>query len=174
MMSLRGPGGAVLVSGDKGDSESLGSETTSTTDSVKVGISIHGHVEVEHDVDLLNVDTTAEKLSGDKDAISELLEALVDLQSVLEWHLGVDGLGWNGILVEDLIELDSVVDVLDEDDHLIELELIDEVHKFGDLVALIKRNVVLAKTVESELGLVLDEDFGGVSHELAASGLDLV
>ena len=48
---------------------------------MQVGVSIEGHVEVEDDVDLLNIDTTAEKLSSNQNSVSELLEAFVDFQS---------------------------------------------------------------------------------------------
>ncbi len=81
----------------------------------------------------------------------------------------MDGLGWDGVFVEHLIEFDSVVDVADKDDDLIELEQIDEVHQFGDLVALFKANIVLAETVKSQLALLLNENLGGVAHEFAAS-----
>jgi len=48
---------------------------------MQVGVSIEGHVEVEDDVDLLNIDTTAEKLGSNQNSVSELLEAFVDFQS---------------------------------------------------------------------------------------------
>ena len=83
------------------------------------------------------------------------------------------GLGGDSVLVEDLVELDSIVDVADEDDHLVELELVNQVHQLRDLVALFKADVVLAETVEGELALVLDEDLGRVAHELTAGQLDL-
>ena len=51
---------AILVRADKRDGETLGAESAGTAHSVQVGISVAWHVEVEHDVDLLNVDTTAE------------------------------------------------------------------------------------------------------------------
>jgi hypothetical protein len=85
----------------------------------------------------------------------------------------VNCLGGDGVLVQHLVELDGVVDVLDEDDNLVELQLVDKVHELGDLVALLKGHVVLAETVEGQLGLVLDQDLSGVAHELAASHLDL-
>lgn len=93
---------------------------------------------------------------------------------IIEAHLGVDSLGWNSILVKHFVELDSVVDMTHKDDNLVELELIDQVHQFGDLVALLKAHIVLAKTVKGQLALVLDEHLSWVAHELAASDLNLV
>mmetsp|Transcript_39396 Transcript_39396/g.51560 ORF Transcript_39396/g.51560 Transcript_39396/m.51560 type:complete len:390 (+) Transcript_39396:638-1807(+) len=141
---------------------------------MQVGVGVEGHVEVEDDVDLLDVDAATEELRGHEDAVAELLEALVDFQSVFERHLGVDGLGGDGVFVEDLVELDGVVDVADEDDDLVELQLVDQVHELGDLVALLQRHVVLAETMQGQLALFLDEHLGGVAHELAARLLDLV
>ena len=48
---------------------------------MQVGIGVAWHVEVEHDVNLLDINTTAKELSGNQDAVSELLEALIDLNS---------------------------------------------------------------------------------------------
>ena len=75
---------AVFIRADKGDGEALSTEAAGTTDTMQVGVSIHRHVKVEHDVDLLDVDTTAKELSGDEDAVSKLLEALVDLKSKVQ------------------------------------------------------------------------------------------
>jgi hypothetical protein len=48
---------------------------------MEIGVRIEGHIEVEDDVDLLNIDAAAEKFSGHQNAVTELLEALIDLQS---------------------------------------------------------------------------------------------
>ena len=85
----------------------------------------------------------------------------------------MDSLGRNGVLVEHLVELDRIVDLAHEDDHLVELKLIDQIHQLTNLVALVKADIVLAKTMEGELALVLNEDLGGGAHKLAASNLDL-
>ena len=75
---------AIFVSADKGDGQTLGSEAAGTTDAMKVGVSVERHVEVEDDVDLFNIDATAEELCCDEDAVTELLEALVNLKSIFK------------------------------------------------------------------------------------------
>ena len=50
---------------------------------MQVGVRVFGHVIIEHDVDLLNVDTSAKDLSGDQDTVLEGLESFVDLDSVV-------------------------------------------------------------------------------------------
>ena len=72
---------AVFVRADEGDGEALSAEATGTTNTMQVGVGIHRHVEVKHDVDLLDVDTTAKELGGYEDTVSKLLETLVDLKS---------------------------------------------------------------------------------------------
>ena len=64
------------------DRETLGSESACAADSVQVFVALFGHVEVEHDVDLLDVDTAAENLSRDQDSVFELLESVVDFDSL--------------------------------------------------------------------------------------------
>ena len=90
-----------------------------------------------------------------------------------ESHLGVDSLGGDSVFVEDLVELYCIVDVADEDNHLVELKLVNQVHQLGDLVTLFKADIVLAEAVKCELALVLDKDLCRVAHELAAGQLDL-
>ena len=49
---------------------------------MQIRVSIAWHVKVEHDIDLLNINTTAKELSSDKNARFELLEALVNPDSI--------------------------------------------------------------------------------------------
>lgn len=72
----------VLLAADKGDTETLGTETTSTTDTVKVRVGITGKIVVDGKVDTLDIDTTTEDISGDTDTLVELLELLVTLDTV--------------------------------------------------------------------------------------------
>jgi len=67
----------VLISGDERDGETLGTETAGTTDAVQVGVRISRQVVVDGKVDALNVDTATEDVSGNADALVELLELLV-------------------------------------------------------------------------------------------------
>ena len=71
----------VLVGGGESDGQTLGSETTGTTDAMQVRVSIPGHVKVEHNVDFLDVDSATENLSGNQNAVLELLEAVINLDS---------------------------------------------------------------------------------------------
>lgn len=72
----------VFGAADERDTETLGSETTGTTDTVEVRVSLIGHIVVDGDVDTLNIDTTSEDISGDTDTGLEILELLVALDTI--------------------------------------------------------------------------------------------
>lgn len=61
--------------------QALGTESTSTTDAMQVGVRVLGHIVVDHDVDALKVHTTTEQVSGDHDTRAKVLELLVTINS---------------------------------------------------------------------------------------------
>jgi hypothetical protein len=85
----------------------------------------------------------------------------------------VDSFGWESVSVEHLGEHVCILNGLDEDDDLVELELVKQVHQFGDLLFVVKQHVVLLETMECQLGLVFDQNLGWVAHELTASQFDV-
>ena len=72
----------VLVAAHERDGQTLGAETTSTTDAVEVRIGIGREIVVDREVDALDVDTTAEDVRGHADALVEVLELLVTTDTV--------------------------------------------------------------------------------------------
>jgi hypothetical protein len=85
----------------------------------------------------------------------------------------VDRLGWEVLLAENLGELFGVLDRLDKDDDLVELQLVQKVYEFSDLILVFKHHVVLLESVQGQLALVFDEDFSLVLHEFAADQFDV-
>lgn len=81
----------VLFLADEGDGQTLGTKTTGTTDTVQVGIGITWHVVIDSQVDTLDVNTTTEDVSSNADALVELLELLITLDtgSLLVYSLQV-------------------------------------------------------------------------------------
>ena len=71
----------VFVAAYERNGESLGTKPARTTHTMEVGVGVLGHVVVEHDVDLLNVDAAGEDVRGHEESELELLEGLVDLDS---------------------------------------------------------------------------------------------
>jgi len=45
---------------------------------MQIGVRVVGHIEIEHYVNLLNVDTTRENVRRDQEAELEVFEALID------------------------------------------------------------------------------------------------
>lgn len=62
---------------DKRDRKTLGTESTRTTNTMEVGVSIGWQVVVDSKVDSFNIDTSTEDVGGDTDSLVELLEFLV-------------------------------------------------------------------------------------------------
>jgi len=53
---------------DEVDGNTLSTESTRSTDSVDVGLLLEGQVVVDNEIDLVNVDTSGEEISGDQDS----------------------------------------------------------------------------------------------------------
>src|SRR3546814_97420 len=81
----------VLSAADERDGQTLGSETTSTTDAVQVLVAVVWEIVVDHNVHTLDVDTTAEKVGGDEDTLLELLESLVAANAVVPTNARDEG-----------------------------------------------------------------------------------
>ena len=73
----------ILFGADEGDGQSFGTKSSRASDPMQVGVRVFRHVIIEHDIDLLDIDTSAKDLSGDQDAVLEGLESFVDLDSVV-------------------------------------------------------------------------------------------
>lgn len=71
----------VVFAADERDGETLGTETTSTTDTVKVRVGFGGKIVVDGQVDALDIDTTTENVSGNTNSLVELFELLVALDT---------------------------------------------------------------------------------------------
>jgi hypothetical protein len=131
-----------LLAADEGDTETLGTETTSTTDAMKVGVGIARKIVVDGKVDTLDIDTTTEDVGSDTDTLVELFELLVALDTgwmsdfvglvqmlgyipLFLRNTGVDGDTGEVALAQKLVELGGTKGALDEDDDLVELQLVE-------------------------------------------------
>jgi len=71
----------VLSRRDERDGKTLGSEATSTTNSVEVGVGTLAHVVVDNDVDTLDINTAAKDVGRHHDAGLKVLELAVALDT---------------------------------------------------------------------------------------------
>jgi hypothetical protein len=75
---------------------------------------------------------------------------------------------------EKFVKLSSAECALDEDDDLIELQCVEEIIEFAVLLAFTENDVVLLKTVERKLRLIIDIHFQRVAHELLADWTNIL
>lgn len=149
----------ILIAANKHNSQTLGTEPTSPTNSVQVTVSISRSVVRNRNVDTLDIDTTTKDVGGNKNTLFEVLKLLVALDTFFLTKTTVDADGGEVAFAKELVEFVSAGDGLDKDDDLVELERVEEVVEFAVLGGFFETNVVLLKTVEGELGLVVDVDF---------------
>lgn len=182
----------ILLAADKRNRQPLGTETTSTADTVQVGVRIRRHVVVNGKVDTFNIDTTSENIGSDTDTLVELLELLVTFNTrlrsaslsfvlcsrhyspLLLANARVHRNTGELTLAQELVQLVRTNCALDEDDNLVELEAVQKFVQLTVLLRFTELDVVLLKTVESKLGVVVHIDFKRVPHELLANGPDVL
>lgn len=182
----------IFLAAHERDSKTLGTETTSTTDTMQVGAGIAGQIVVDGQVDALNIDTTSEDISGNADTLLEILELLVAADTIYRVSLlsirastcsnvplfladaGVDSDGREVAFAQKLIQFVRTSSALDKDNNLVELQIIEQVVQLAVLLLLIQLDVVLLESVQSELCVLVDVMLCRVLHELAADGLDVL
>jgi hypothetical protein len=71
----------IFGGADEGDTKTLCAEASCTTDAVQIGVGVLGQIVVDSQVDLLDINTTSKNISGDANALVELLELLVALDA---------------------------------------------------------------------------------------------
>lgn len=157
---------ADIVSGDEVDSDTLTTETATTTDTVDVVLAVGGEVVVDDQRDLLDVDATSQQVGGDEDtrgARAELLHDKVTLGLVHVTVHGRDSKVAGGELVGEPVDLSAGVA---EDDSLGDGDGLVQVGQGVELpLLLLDGDVELLDTLKGEL-VLLDEDTNGVAHEL--------
>jgi len=77
---------------------------------------------------------------------------------------------WEVAFTKQFVEFGCSKGTLDEDDDLIEFEGIKQIVELPILLTLAELDIELLKTVESELGFVVDVHLKWISHELLADG----
>jgi hypothetical protein len=165
---------ADIVSGDEVDGHTLTSETSTTTDTMDVVLTVGGKVVVDDEGNLLDVDTTGEEVSGDEDtgrSRAELLHDNITLGLVHVTVHGGDGEVTSSELVGEPVDLPAGVA---EDDSLGNGDGLVQVGESVELpILLLNGNVELLDTFEGKL-ILLDEDTDGVTHELGGDLEDVL
>ena len=101
------------------------------------------HIEVDHNVDFLNVDTSSKQVSGDQNSEFDLFELVVDGVSLFLWKLRIACFSWETFLFDDLAQLLGILLLTGKNDHLVELKAIEKINQFHDLFLFFQFNVIL-------------------------------
>ena len=158
----------VVLIGDETDAQTLGVEATSSADSVKVLISLFRHVVVNDDVDLFDVNASTQQISTDHDSVLALSEALVNGLSLLHGKRSATGDTWELLTTHDLVQFLGGVGRLGENDHLVKLNVVQQVDELPGLLMFLQFDEVLLQTVQIEFRLRVDVKLKGILHELLA------
>ena len=121
---------------------------------------------VDDKADLLDVDTSGEEVGGDEHTGGSCSELLHDHVTSHLVHLSVHDGDTEVVLLHLLGQLDHSLLGVAIDEGLVDVETAVEVEQNVHLpLLLLYRDVVLLNTFEGEL-LVLDQDLGGIAHEV--------
>jgi len=144
----------------------LATETTSTADSVDVVLLLQRELVVNNEADLLDIDTSSQKISGNEDTDGAGSELLHDDLTLLLVHLTVHGCNDEILLGHGLLKgIDTTLGVA-VNDGLLDVKVGVQVKQDFNLpLGLLNSNIVLMDTVEGK-GLLLDQDLGRVAHEM--------
>lgn len=157
---------ADILGGNKVDGNTLSSKTASTTNSVDVVLTVGWKIVVDDQRDLLDINTTGQKIGGDQNTGRTRSELLHDQITLTLVHISVHGRDsevTGSELVSEPINLSSGVA---EDDGLRDCDGFVQIGKGIQLpILLLNSNVKLLDTFESEFSL-LDQDTDRVAHEL--------
>lgn len=157
----------------KVDRSALSAETTCATDSVDVVLFLRGNLVVDDETDLLDIDTTSEQISGDENANGTLAELAHDDFTLVLLHLTVHGRHDKVLARHRLLQLFDALLRVAVDQRLVDVQVRVQVQKHLNFPLLfLHRDIVLVDTFKGEF-LVLDEDLGGVLHEVLGELEDL-
>lgn len=131
---------------------------------MEVGVGILRHIVVDNNIYTLDINATGEDICADHDALLEVLKLLVagDTRSLL--HLAMDADAGKVALDQKLVKLLGTTNRLDKDADLVELENIEEIIKIASLFTILQLDKVLNKTMQSQLGFIIDENFKRLRH----------
>lgn len=165
---------ADIISGDEVDGNTLTPETSSTTNTMDVVLTVGGEIVVDDQGDLLNINTTGKEISGDEDTGRSGTELLHDNITLSLLHVTVHG-GDSEVTGSQFVgqPVDLPAGVA-EDNGLGDGNGLVEIGEGIKLpIFLLNSNVELLNTFEGQFSL-LDQDTDGVAHELGGNFEDVL
>lgn len=132
-------------------------ETTRSTNSVKVGLSITRKIKVYNDVDGLDIDTSGEDVRADQASSLTILEIMINPVSVLLLHLRMNIEARITHLSNLLGKQLNSLSILTENDSLVDVELGKKCIQTMNFFFLLEVRIVLSDTLQGELVHEVDE-----------------
>lgn len=163
----------VLV-GDEVDSNTLSTETTTSTDSVDVVLLVSWQVVVDNQGNLLNINTSGQQVSGDQDSGRAGSELVHDGVSLGLRQVGVDSRDSEVSLLQSSGQALNLGSGVTEDDSLGDRDRVVQVTQTVELVSLLLDiDVELLDTLQGQL-VLLNQDSDRVVHELRGNLQDVL
>ena len=148
------------------DGSSLSTETTSSSNSMDVVLLLDGELVVDDETNLLDINTSSKQVSGDEDSDGTLSELFHDDVSLDLVHLSVHDGDSEFLFSHGLLKLFDSFLCVTVDKSLVDIQVSVQVEEDVHLpLLLLDSNVILSDTFEGKI-FGLDENLGGVSHEM--------
>lgn len=163
----------VLFAANEGNGDTLGSESSGTTHSVKELIGFVGEIVIDHDIDPLDIDSASKQIRRDQNAGIEILERLVLGNSLGLFHASVDANGRKVALGQETIQFLGTCYFADENDDLVELEGVQQIVELAVLFGLGEFAIIQLQSVQRQFGFVVNVNLHGILAKLFADGSDL-
>mmetsp|Transcript_24253 Transcript_24253/g.41165 ORF Transcript_24253/g.41165 Transcript_24253/m.41165 type:complete len:283 (-) Transcript_24253:275-1123(-) len=141
---------------------------------MQVLVGVVREIIVDHNVHLLDINTTAEKVSSYKDSLVEFLEGLVSGNSLLLLQAGVDAHGREVVVIQESVQLSGAVHLRHENNDLVKLKSVQKIIQLAVLLFLGKADVELLQTVKGQFGVIIDENLHRILAEFSAHGADFL
>mmetsp|Transcript_2101 Transcript_2101/g.3157 ORF Transcript_2101/g.3157 Transcript_2101/m.3157 type:complete len:277 (+) Transcript_2101:517-1347(+) len=126
------------------------------------------HIVINDNINALDIDTTTDEISGHKNALLTLLKALVNIKTIFLRHASINADRREIAVVKQLVEGLCALHRFDENNNLVKVKSIEKIVKLAILLVFVNHQIMLNQTVEGKLRFIIDDDFGGVIHELLA------
>merc|ERR1712137_1123727 len=161
--------GLDILVGDEVDGDTLATKSTGSADTVNVVLQVAGQVVVDNQGDLLDINTTSRKISGDQNTTGTSTELVQDNITLLLRDVTMSG-GDNKVLLEHLVgEPFDLSASVAEDHSLRDVQSIIQVAKSVKLPLLtFNNNVELLNTFQGQL-VALNEDTDRIVHKLGGN-----
>merc|ERR1712137_540742 len=114
----------ILLCGNKCNCKTFRSKSTSTPDTMQIGVTVIRHVIVDYNIHPLNINTSPKQICGDHDPLLELLKLFVPSNALLLIESGMNCDRREIALLKEFVKHSGTLYGLHEYDNLVKLQRI--------------------------------------------------